>query len=538
MSDFPRLTWIVVDGLPLWLLDRFRSERARLPTLSFLHRERRIAGLRPVSPNCQTPPSLFSLFSGTPPVVHGLAGFDMPDLDDPIATRNGFETFATHIPMIWDRYAAAGRPIRLCQVPYVDAARLGHNLRASTYGFGKPIVSNMVLAAPASGSRHRFDGIDGALEIDEIGQDSILLRIESDDGTPQAPVLVKAGEWRPLHLRCGLMTIVGFIKVDGVPSLVLLGAWSVRTHGDATETFPTAPFIGGGLGQLYRQGRLGRIAIEGGDGAAELALFGAIRAVSRRFWAEALDAQGRHDADLVIAYQPACDLLFHEILGLIDRDLNRCTAETSRFIETLLLRILCDVDAALAALSAADGTGRLIVSSDHGMKAVDTVLLPNVILRDLGLLTLRDDGRIDAVASAAFYHPAETGLVCIAAERLQRHGMNAEAVMTGIVDGLTRLSGRPCDWFTCHIPGLGPRGFVCSHYLSPGRGQTAKATLGDEAVKPSRKSADHATVSADPQLIGVVADLSTDRVPRWPTSIAAEDVLPLLLANEMRTVAP
>jgi hypothetical protein len=532
MSDLPRLTWIVVDGLPLWLLERFRSQRARLPTLSFLHREQRIAGLRPVSPNCQTPPSLLSLFSGTPPVVHGVAGYDLPDLDDPLATQNGFEAFVAHVSMIWDRYAAAGRTIRLCQVPFVDTARLGRNLLAWTHGFGKPVVSNTVLAAPMPGRRHLFDGIDGELEIEQVGQDYVLLRVASNDGTPQQSVLVKEGDWKPLDLQRSLMTIVGFINVDGVPSLILLGAWSVRTHGDVARTFPTAPFIGGGLGQLYRQGRLGRIAIEGGDGTAELALFGAIRAVGRRFWAEALDAQGRRDADLVIGYQPACDLLFHEILGLIDRDLNRHTAYTSSLVEALLLRMLSDVDAALAAMSAADGTGRLIVSSDHGMKAIDTVLLPNVILRDLGLLTMRDDGRIDATTSAAFYHPAETGLVCIAPTRLQPHGIDAEEVMSKLIDGLTRLSGRPCDWFTCHIPDFGPKGFLCSHYLSPGRGQTAKATLGDEAVKPSRKSADHATVSADPQLVGVVADLSTNRVPKWPTSIAVEDVLSLLLANE------
>jgi hypothetical protein len=525
----PGLMWIIVDGLPLWLLEHFRNERGRLPTLSFLHRQRRIAGLRPVSPNCQTPPSLFSLFSGTPPVVHGLAGYDMPDRDDPLATRKGFETFSRRIPMIWDRYASRGRTVRLCHVPYVDPDRLGGNLRAWTYGFGEPVLASVVLAGLARGSRHLFDTVGVAVDVEDIGQDFVLLRVEADATAAQTTTIIREGHWRPLELSRGLHTIAGYLKIEGVETLVLLGAWSVQARGDASQDYPAAPFIAGGLGQLYRQGRLGRIAIDGGDGAAEKALFGAIRAVSRRFWAEALNAQARHDADLVVAYQPACDLLFHEILGLIDPELELCEPDLSKLVEGLLLRMLADVDAAFAAFSAADRTRRCIVSSDHGMKAVDTVLLPNVLLRDLGLVKLCDDGQIDATASAAFYHPAETGLVCMAPDRLRSRGLSPEQAMSKLAEGLTRSSGRPCDWFTCEIPGFGPRDFNNNHYLSPGRGQTAKATLADRAVRRSRKSADHSTVSADPQLLGVVIDLSTNRVPDWPASIAAEDVLPLLL---------
>jgi hypothetical protein len=529
MSFLPRLTWIIVDGLPLWLLEHFSGASARLPTLSSLRRERRIAGLLPVSPNCQTPPSLFSLFSGTPPVVHGLSGFHIPDVTDPLAIRDGFHTFARHIPMIWDRYAAAGLAIRLCQIPYVELARLGGCLRSWSYGFGKSAAGEIVVPAPAAGRRHALDGVDREIVVERVGPDYVELSVEGADVARQGPVFIRAGVWAPLRLAGHLTTIVGFVTVDGIPSLIVLGAWRVRSHGDAVTDFPTAPFVGGGIGQLYRRGRLGRIAVDGGDGSAELAMLGAVRAIGRRFWAEALDAQARGDADLVIAYQPAYDLLFHEILGLIDRDLNRCSPEIARQAETLLLCALADVDAALAALSAVDGSGRLVVSSDHGMKTVDTILLPNVALKDLGFLVTHEDGSIDAFASVAFYHPAETGVVCFAPARLQPHGVSMDEVMDRLVDRLTRTSGRLCSWFSCYVPNAGPQGFVATHYLSPGRGQSAKASLADKAVEPSRKSADHATISADRQLVGVLADLSTTRVVGWPESIAAENVLPLLL---------
>jgi hypothetical protein len=198
-------------------------------------------------------------------------------------------------------------------------------------------------------------------------------------------------------------------------------------------------------------------------------------------------------------------------------------------METILLRALADIDAGIAALVAGRGDERLIVSSDHGMRAVDSVLLPNVVLRELGLLATKSDGSIDAFASAAFFHPAETGVVCFAPARLAQRGLSMDAAMNALVGRLAKASGRACTWFAVDVPEAGPRGFIARHYLSPGNGQTAKAVLADRAVQASRKSADHATASDHPQLVGVVADLSAVRLPRWPASIPTEEVLTLLL---------
>jgi hypothetical protein len=530
MNALPRLTWLVVDGLPLWLLERFRAEVARLPTLAWLWREHRIAGLTPVAPNCQTPPSLLSLFSGTSPVEHGLTGFEVPDRDEPLGLRNGFEAYARHIPMVWDRYAAEGQAIRLCQIPYVDRARLGTALRGASYGYKAPIVAQMAIGEPLAGSTHALAGIDATLTVVGARGRGIVVRVEGDTMGRTSPVMVPRDGWTTLALPGGLATLAGLVAVEEKAKLVLLGAWPDDIHGDAARTSPSAPFIAGGLAQLYRRGDFGRIAVDGGSGAAESVLFAAVAALARRFWAEAIDAQARGDCDLIVAYQPAYDLLFHEVLGLIDESLALCDPVVARRVDAMLLKALRDIDAGLAALLAGNGAGQLIVSSDHGMKAVDTVILPNVALRQLGLLATKSDGSIDPQASAAFYHPAETGVVCFAPDRLDARGLCAEGAMDALVVCLGQASGRPCTWFTADIPEVGPRGFVARHYLAPGKGQLAKAKLASRTVERARKSADHATANGDPQLIGVVADLSAIRVPSWPAQVATEQVLPLLLA--------
>jgi predicted AlkP superfamily phosphohydrolase/phosphomutase len=57
--------------------------------------------------------------------------------------------------------------------------------------------------------------------------------------------------------------------------------------------------------------------------------------------------------------------------------------------------------------------GHVVVVSDHGMEGVGWDFLPNVALRDAGLLVLDEKGGIDLQRSQAFYSPNDGGYVVI-----------------------------------------------------------------------------------------------------------------------------
>jgi len=525
MGELPRLIWMLVDGLPFWLLDRFRRADALPPTLARLFDEGGITELAPIWPNCQTPPSLFTLFSGLPPTVHGLSGFDLPDRRDPLAKHNGFNGFPRDIPMVWDRYASAGQTIRLCQVPFVDAAGMGSHLLSASYGFGAPALAPRLIEGLAIGRQEIWPEIGVTCVIAQLTPAAVTLRLEP---TGDRVTIARDG-WEPIGLPDGLSTLAGLVWRDGEPVLIVLGAWrEARAGCRPAPDFAKTPFVGGGVADLFRRGAFGRIAIDGGDGTAERAFVGAIRAIGRRYWVEAIHAQASADADFILAYQPAYDLLFHELLGLIDRSSRFHRPEIAALAESLILTALGDLDAGLAALLAGESGERLFLASDHGMKPVDTVLLPNAVLAQLGLAAT-DRAAIDPARSVAFFHPAETGLVCMHADRLQAHGLTPADVMDRLVDAFTEAAPCPADWFAVDLPEVGPAGYINRYYLSPGSGQTMKADIGPQPTRRARKSADHATTSHDPQLRGVVAALAGGAAMRLPRTIEAADVLPVMM---------
>ena len=73
----PRLVWFLVDGLPHELVRAYSNARPD-SKLADMHAQQRTAPLTPLTPNCQTPPSLFTIWSGRGPQEHELLGYDVP----------------------------------------------------------------------------------------------------------------------------------------------------------------------------------------------------------------------------------------------------------------------------------------------------------------------------------------------------------------------------------------------------------------------------------------------------------------------------
>ncbi len=70
--------WFVLDGAGHEIVQSLRA-RSGLPHLDAVARRGVSCSLAPSSPSCQTPPGLATLFTGSPPHVHGVTGFFVPE---------------------------------------------------------------------------------------------------------------------------------------------------------------------------------------------------------------------------------------------------------------------------------------------------------------------------------------------------------------------------------------------------------------------------------------------------------------------------
>jgi hypothetical protein len=412
--------WVVWDGASFDVV-RDLLGRGELPTLRSLC-DGRVVPLSPLSPNCQTPPSLASLFTGATIAEHGVTGFRVPS--EPAATfvesRSGFEV-PVRRPLIWSRVAAEGGWVGLSHVAWGSDAGPGE--------------------APASLAVDAYDrrvAAPGVVEAGAIGRRPLSFEL----GGRPVVVQERGGVWeasapatgarvvigRParldlapgrLRLGPGLGTRLGAMTLpDGRRVLVHTGLWELRAGPDVSQEEldrTMLPFMGKLLGEPYRAGDLGLRAMEGGDGAAEQAL-----AESARWQAESftrcceLVLRRAPPDGLVIAYVPVIDEVQHELFrwwraagdgaGLAGEDL---AGETTR-------RVYALADAHLARLLRHTGPGcAVVLCSDHGAAGVSHDIHVNEALVAAGLTAFDQHGRIDVARSRVAYHPAGNGSVWV-----------------------------------------------------------------------------------------------------------------------------
>lgn len=510
MTGYPRLLWLLVDGLPHWLLKRYADNpltASRIPVLARAFQDDRVSPLLPVWPNCQTPPSLSTLWSGVEPSGTGITGFDLPDLDsaDPRATRKAFTARPEHVRWIWDAYGDAGHPVRLCHIPFVSRERLGSTARYVSYGFVRPL--RPIGLTDCDGGPHWQSW-----------------RRRPVEGHPDADLVT--GTW---PLECGTA------RLD-------LGAWQADVFGDDTEATlkrlrKSAPLLAAAPNSLYRNGGLGPRLEEGGNGTAERVFASALLEMSARFLDEFLDSVAQDDARLVIGYQPALDIMLHEFAGYLDPKCRFWSAMREPLIDDLVLSLMERIDRALARLLELAGPDdRVLVCSDHGMASLDTIIYPNTVLAGRGYLEISADGSIDPGRSVCFFHPAETGALWFNPEVAGREGVSPAAVRADLCRDLAGAPGGAPDIVDIEAPVAD--GFRVLGHLRPNHCQQAKATLTQAFWSLSRKSGEHGSHRDDPRLRGVVADLSARRQRRDSAPIEARDVAAAFLGQRIPQKEP
>lgn len=484
--------WLVIDGLPFGLIRRLTLENSdQLPTLSRLDSEGRVRAFSPTTPNCQTPPSLAALFSGSSPEQTGICGFDIPHLhaDSILDTKRAFDQDYRHINFIWDDCARIGLPIRLSHVPFVNSQYIGSSLISYKYGYRNQVISSTVW------NLHEARSIIGEVA-DSLATDYwtiVALDQVFDEGDAPAFGLARLSS---VH--------------DG--TVYFSGAWR---QGPSTNNLNPVPFIGSGVEILYRQGMFGDKLQSGGSGEAERILCDALRISSAHFmrcWLEDFQASVN---GLIISYNPVIDLFLHECLGYLTRDSAHWSVAREELIRPMMLELLRDVDHTIElTIQLMNEEDRVLLSSDHGMSVVELIVRPNTILFDLGYLSIAASGAIDVHNSAAFYHPAENGLLCFNKANCAFRGLDILQICSDLKRQLFALTGRPAE-ISAHesveLQLRPPSWLSACHFLDAGRYVQAKSDFNGLRVAPAVKTGEHVVNKGDPDLLGTFVDLSTSR---------------------------
>jgi Type I phosphodiesterase / nucleotide pyrophosphatase len=427
-TPFDGLLWIVWDGASCDVVNEL-LDQGELPALRSLSAGS-VVPLAPLSPNCQTPPSLASLYTGAAIAEHGVTGFRVParELERTfVEWRSGFDAPIDR-PLIWDQVVAAGDWAGLCHVAWGTGDAAGrHPASLAIDAYPRRLALPGVIEAPGSAegppTAHSFDlgGVELVVRTREGGYE-VSAPVTGDRVvlTPSARLKLDP---KPLRFGPGMATRLGMVAQPGARNvLVHTGLWEIRTHVGARRASPGAPrdeldassgvFVGTLLGEAYRAGRLGPRLDGGGDGGAEHALMESARWQVEDFTGSCEIVLRRAPPDgFVIAYLPTIDEVQHELFrGWVSGPAD----QAQRGAREVIRRAYALADEQLARLLRHVGPGcAVVVCSDHGAAAVARDFYANQTLVRAGLARFDEQGRIDARASRVAYHPAGNGSVWV-----------------------------------------------------------------------------------------------------------------------------
>lgn len=527
----PRIVWFLVDGLPHELVRAYSAARPG-SRLAALHTQQRTTPLAPLAPNCQTPPSLFTIWSGCEAEKHGLLGYDVPRAvnGDPAAYVDGFQAWPREIVMAWDLYANQLHTIRTCAVPFVQAERLSPWLLSATDVFRPPLTAACVL-----GDGEVLSIASLALRVEANDREIVLRddqgrecwRCALGSGQPEDPLTLPGTAPGDSHFALCLRGA----WIDGQPKLISLGYHPVLVHGTAAQARRrkghSQPYVVANPGKLYAGGALGQRMDQGGLGLAEQLLVSLMRDVHDSFAADTLYAVQADDADLVVGYYPVIDLLSHQLLRYAVGEGQQLNGP----LAGAFLDVLDWLDSLIAELAERIGPQvRFIVNSDHGMLPIEWEVCPNAFFAQRGWVSRHADGSIDPHRSTVFFHPAENGLMVFHRERLHDIGLTpvgviealASAVAASGLPGLRAIAGAAAP--------LGSA-WQADFYLQSPAGARSRADMAGELVKRSAKGGDHTVYSPQAWLRGTLIDAG---MTRWLApckgELALAQLMPLVTA--------
>jgi predicted AlkP superfamily phosphohydrolase/phosphomutase len=357
-----------------------------------------------------------TLWTGVWSRTHGITGNSIvriPRADHTLLeSRSGFDSTALRAEPIWRAAARAGRRVLVLQatVGYPFTAEYPDRLlQFDVYGNRLAPIAEIAGRLQDGRSTFRigetgFTILRGRREEELILEsgDRRVTMVAGREGrfTPPMPVTVR-GQDSAVRLR-----LFTYTPRDGRFRLMQGAVNRVNSsHPDRLDGFLrlAGAAVGEEVVEPYRVGRYGPTLGSGGTGDAEWWLADHM-AANQEYFAGSLEFAETEAWDLLVVYAPNFDVAAHAWVGMID-------PASQIYDEARAARVWPLLEHAFATL--ADGfvadvrrrwpAAALVVVSDHGHEGAGRVVLPNVALRNAGLLVLTPAGEIDLSRTQAIY---------------------------------------------------------------------------------------------------------------------------------------
>ncbi|HET8641156.1 MAG TPA: DUF6001 family protein [Pseudonocardiaceae bacterium] len=487
--------WVVWDAAAHWVVDRLAAEGA-LPAVAKLRAMGCRARARPPAPNCQTPPSLATLFTGTGTEAHGVTGFTVPD-----SLVGRVSGFAPHLPLVPTVWRDAGVRGAFSHTPWVfdgDGA-VPASVDAAIEAYSCRLADRAALAVSGPAT---VDWPAGPCPV-SVTPDGAAVRLLA--GGAEHRLTEDAG-WVPVRTGPGTGFWVRLRRTTLGRTLVRTGTWSIRVAGANAELVRalagTPVFAGESVGPFYRSGLFGPRLVDGGDGTAEAEFTAALDCVALSLSAPARAVLEHHRADLVVLYLPWTDDVGHELVGWCDARSAAHHPEIAGQVWAHVRHAYQAADRVLAdVLARADVADTVLLCADHGITGTSHHVHVNQVLVDAGLAVAGPEG-IDPDRSLVVYHPANNGSMRVNPDLVPpgdtgavlRRAMTALRGLGPVLRGFLDERGRPV---TEPVPVV--FAVLADDY------QPQAAVDGGPAVRSAPKSASHVVNTGDPRLHAVFA---------------------------------
>ncbi|UCG00101.1 MAG: alkaline phosphatase family protein [Spirochaetaceae bacterium] len=403
-----KIVWLILDAAGYEITTRC-IQAGVCPSLARIQEQGYFGPSRPPEPNCETPPALRALFSGSEPAESGIWGYQMPDyagrLERPVS---GFEVPISGAAPIWEEMERRGKSYTLFNAafrrdPVWGKGYTGYDLLLDGYRHYRPDWSWARI-----GTGPLKQKIGGAAIVIDSEDDSVSLRRGRRTIATLAP-----GEIRSIQLN-RRSSALGYST-----GKILYLSSSCRPHIRLSKDLPEGPsalvpqFVH--HGSLFRYSRMNQgLSIDEELRLSEYA--------SRQMAELALNAVRQISSTLTVLYFSLIDELCHVYLDQIEglwpegraaELLRRCYRLIDRYVGEIMDCI--------------NSHTLLVLSADHGQAPYRRALYLNDLLVEAGLVRLGKRG-YDLRRSVAYYHPANCGQVVVNPGQAKKAGLSGEKI--------------------------------------------------------------------------------------------------------------
>ncbi len=403
-----KTVWVIWDGASYALIVDL-LQRGMLPHLQRVVTRGALGATMPPGPNCETPPGLMTLFTGSEESAHGVPGF--VGLKHPFSrhsileTVSGFDTRWLRQPPVWVEAVARRRTVTLAATAFAPDPLPGTSYpwlypstlyRCIVDGYRHDVGEAQLLPLPDTAATVKIAGQQWAI----TSRENLRYICRPAGQRIALPVLRHPEELVPLwvEVTTGVGVYVARLTAPWVTSAEakewLWCSAVTRLVTQPAHVWPAVlgPFLGAGIGWHFSRGVLGK-----GPRLSVAALEAITRRVATFFGDLAVWSLSSYPADLVMLYQPALDEIAHQLFR--DALADWPQGEAARTVVVVHQEVDRQLGRLLDLLADED---TLIISSDHGQMPIVASLRPNVLLRQAGLLALKGD-KVDLERTRALF---------------------------------------------------------------------------------------------------------------------------------------